>query len=50
MVARFWDIFTDPLMGALVDRYPSKWGRRKTLDSYWYSNFNVSFLVCFHSF
>ena len=29
MVARFWDIFTDPLMGALVDRYPSKWGRRK---------------------
>ena len=29
MIARFWDIFTDPLMGALVDRYPSKWGRRK---------------------
>ena len=29
MIARFWDIFTDPFMGALVDRYPSKWGRRK---------------------
>ena len=29
MVARFWDIFTDPFMGVLVDRYPSKWGRRK---------------------
>ena len=27
MIARFWDIFTDPLMGALVDRYPSKWGQ-----------------------
>ena len=29
MLARFWDIFTDPFMGALVDKYPSKWGRRK---------------------
>ncbi|MEC7365822.1 MAG: MFS transporter [Pseudomonadota bacterium] len=29
MVARFWDIFTDPIMGMIVDRYPSKWGKRK---------------------
>ena len=29
MLARFWDIFTDPIMGALVDRYPSRWGKRK---------------------
>ena len=29
MIARFWDIFTDPLMGMIVDRYPSKWGKRK---------------------
>lgn len=29
MVARFWDIFTDPIMGMFVDRYPSKWGKRK---------------------
>lgn len=29
MLARFWDVFTDPLLGILVDRYPSRWGRRK---------------------
>ena len=29
MLARFWDIFTDPIMGVLVDRYPSRWGKRK---------------------
>lgn len=27
MLLRFWDIFTDPVMGFLVDRYPSRWGR-----------------------
>ena len=27
MVLRFWDIFTDPVMGYLVDRYRSPWGR-----------------------
>ncbi|MCA8899902.1 MAG: MFS transporter [Hyphomonas sp.] len=27
MLLRFWDIFTDPLMGFLVDRYRSPWGR-----------------------
>ena len=27
MVLRFWDIFTDPVMGFLVDRYRSPWGR-----------------------
>nr|WP_321509557.1 MFS transporter [uncultured Hyphomonas sp.] len=27
MLLRFWDIFTDPLMGYLVDRYRSPWGR-----------------------
>ena len=29
MIARFWDIFTDPIMGMIVDRYPSRWGKRK---------------------
>jgi Na+/melibiose symporter-like transporter len=29
MVARFWDIFTDPVMGIVVDRFPSRWGKRK---------------------
>jgi glycoside/pentoside/hexuronide:cation symporter, GPH family len=29
MVARFWDIFTDPVLGILSDRYPSRWGRRR---------------------
>jgi Na+/melibiose symporter-like transporter len=27
MLLRFWDIFTDPVMGYLVDRYRSPWGR-----------------------
>ncbi len=29
MVLRFWDIATDPIMGYLVDRHPSRWGRIK---------------------
>jgi len=29
MVARFWDIFTDPVLGILSDRFPSHWGRRR---------------------
>ncbi|PCJ71284.1 MAG: MFS transporter [Rhodobiaceae bacterium] len=29
MVARFWDIFTDPVLGILSDRFPSRWGRRR---------------------
>ncbi|MEZ5954965.1 MAG: MFS transporter [Hyphomonas sp.] len=27
MLLRFWDIFTDPVMGYLVDSYRSPWGR-----------------------
>jgi len=29
MLARIWDVFTDPVMGYVVDRYPSRWGRRR---------------------
>jgi len=29
MIVRFFDLFTDPLMGVLGDRYPSRWGRRR---------------------
>ncbi|MEM8825948.1 MAG: MFS transporter [Pseudomonadota bacterium] len=29
MLARFWDIITDPLMGALSDRTRTRWGRRR---------------------
>jgi Na+/melibiose symporter-like transporter len=29
MAARFWDLFTDPLMGVLSDKLPSRWGRRR---------------------
>ncbi len=29
MTLRFWDIATDPFMGYLVDRHPSRWGRIK---------------------
>ncbi len=29
MLARFWDVVTDPMMGVLSDRFPSRWGRRR---------------------
>lgn len=29
MFARIWDVVTDPLMGIMIDRFPSRWGRRK---------------------
>ncbi|HEX7036034.1 MAG TPA: MFS transporter [Pseudomonadales bacterium] len=29
MAARFWDLVTDPLMGVLSDKFPSRWGRRR---------------------
>lgn len=29
MFMRFWDIFTDPIMGILSDRFNTRWGRRK---------------------
>lgn len=29
MVARFWDVFTDPVLGILSDRIETKWGRRR---------------------
>lgn len=29
MAARFWDLFTDPLMGVVSDKLPSRWGRRR---------------------
>ena len=28
-LGRFFDIFTDPIMGTLIDRYPSRWGKHK---------------------
>ncbi len=29
LLARFWDVFTDPVLGILSDRFPSRWGRRR---------------------
>ena len=29
MVVRFFDLFTDPFMGVVGDRYESRWGRRR---------------------
>ena len=29
MLARVWDVVTDPIMGFVVDRFPSRWGRRR---------------------
>ena len=31
LVARIWDIITDPFVGILSDRLPSRWGRRRHL-------------------
>ncbi|TNE42643.1 MAG: MFS transporter [Alphaproteobacteria bacterium] len=29
MAARFWDMFTDPVLGIIGDRFNTRWGRRK---------------------
>lgn len=29
MIARFWDVFTDPVVGVLSDKFESRWGRRR---------------------
>ncbi len=29
MLIRFWDVFTDPVLGVLSDRYETRWGRRR---------------------
>ncbi|WP_448579899.1 MFS transporter [Thermaurantiacus sp.] len=29
MLARFWDVFTDGFLGWAIDRFPTRWGRRK---------------------
>jgi Na+/melibiose symporter-like transporter len=29
MLARFWDVFTDPVLGILSDRFETRWGRRR---------------------
>ncbi|HKL73315.1 MAG TPA: glycoside-pentoside-hexuronide (GPH):cation symporter [Clostridia bacterium] len=29
LIARFWDAIYDPFMGAIVDRYTTKWGKMK---------------------
>ena len=28
-IARIWDVVTDPIMGLLIDRFDTRWGRRK---------------------
>ena len=28
-IARIWDVVTDPIMGMVIDRYDTRWGRRK---------------------
>ncbi|HBM89422.1 MAG: MFS transporter [Parvibaculaceae bacterium] len=29
MIARLWDVITDPMMGIISDKFPSRWGRRR---------------------
>ncbi len=29
MITRFWDVFTDPVLGILSDRFQTRWGRRR---------------------
>ena len=28
-LARIWDVITDPVMGIVIDKYDTRWGRRK---------------------
>ena len=28
-IARIWDVVTDPIMGVMIDKFDSRWGRRK---------------------
>ena len=28
-IARIWDVVTDPIMGIMIDKFDSRWGRRK---------------------
>ncbi|MCB1697706.1 MAG: MFS transporter [Halioglobus sp.] len=30
-LARIWDVITDPTIGHLMDRFPSRWGKRPQL-------------------
>jgi len=29
MITRFWDVFTDPVLGILSDKFKTRWGRRR---------------------
>ncbi len=29
MLARIWDVITDPVLGVISDRFPTRWGRRR---------------------
>ena len=29
MLTKIWDVITDPIVGVLTDRYPTRWGRRR---------------------
>jgi len=29
MLARIWDVITDPVLGVMSDRFPTRWGRRR---------------------
>lgn len=29
MIARMWDVITDPILGLMSDQFPSRWGRRR---------------------
>lgn len=29
MLARIWDVVTDPMLGVMSDRFPTRWGRRR---------------------
>ena len=47
MLARFWDVFTDPVLGILSDRYETRWGRRRPFLLFSAIPFGLAFALMF---
>lgn len=48
LIARLWDVVTDPIMGIVSDRYPSRYGRRRHWIMIGTPILMIGALVCFN--